>query len=107
MKLDVPTAVIAVVTATRRQVANQQVYKASNPRFLARPFQPNTLVALTYPGGSTGRQVAAHYVGPNNAILQRPPAASQRKTFAAGRAKIGPLAHDAHRSPSGMASLAR
>lgn len=86
VQLSVPTAVIEAVTANI-----QDVYKV-NPRFLSLPFQPGTLVSLTYPdgqGGTTGQQVAASDFGSNTAIFQLPLDADQMKTMKAALAATG------------------
>ncbi|MBO2011922.1 hypothetical protein [Hymenobacter negativus] len=54
------------------------------PRFLTLPFQPGTIVEITYPdgqGGTTGQQVAGSDFGSNGAIFQLGLDADQMKTF--------------------------
>lgn len=78
VQLSVPDEAITAVTA---DITNR--FKVQ-PRFLTLPFQPGTIVNLTYPdgqGGTTGQQVAGSDFGSNGAIFQLGLDADQMKTF--------------------------
>ncbi|MCC3158262.1 hypothetical protein LJ737_13520 [Hymenobacter sp. 15J16-1T3B] len=78
LQLSVPDA---AVQAVRQDIEGRYGVK---PRFLTLPFQPGTIVNLTYPdgqGGTTGMQAAGTDFGSNGAIFQLPLDADQMKTF--------------------------
>jgi hypothetical protein len=87
VELSVTDAAVAAV-----QADIQQRFQVGSPRFLTLPFQPGTVVNLTYPdgqGGTTGVQADGTDFGSNGAIFQLPLNPDQMKTIRAALANQG------------------